>query len=450
MTPIHKLLRKTQSVCPVCLQRVDAGYFLRGEEVWLEKTCPQHGFFEALLWQGEASFQVWQAEPVAQPPRNPEKPVQKGCPYDCGLCGAHRQASCCVLLEVTARCNLACPVCFAAAKGDEAVAQDPGLDVIAGWYDMLLEKGGPFNIQLSGGEPTMRDDLPEILELGTAKGFSFFQLNTNGLRLAQDLPYLTAMARAGLKTVFLQFDSLRPGPTLELRGADLVEIKRAAIEHCAKAGVGVVLVPTVKPGCNEDELWDILRFASEFSPAIRGVHFQPISYFGRYAAPPQPGQHLTVPRLLQLLEIQSGGRVCAAHFSPGWAEHPMCSFHADYELEAGGWRLKRRAAGCCCAQKIARPTSERARRAVALKWSMPNSREAAPDSRYRVDSLDAFLEGNKRRAIAVSGMAFQDAWTLDLQRLQRCHVHVVSPEGVLVPFCAYNLTAQDGSALYRR
>lgn len=55
----------------------------------------------------------------------------------------------------------------------------------------------------------MRDDLPEIVRLGRERGFSFFQLNTNGLRLASEPDYAAALREAGVSCVFLQFDGLR-------------------------------------------------------------------------------------------------------------------------------------------------------------------------------------------------------------------------------------------------
>jgi hypothetical protein len=42
-----------------------------------------------------------------------------------------------------------------------------------------------------------------------------------------------------------------------------------------------------------------------------------------------------------------------------------------------------------------------------------------------------------------------DVWSIDLERLRDCCIHVASPEGALIPFCAYNLTAADGHGLYR-
>ena len=175
------------------------------------------------------------------------KVVSKGCPYDCGICADHKQNTCCVLLEVTERCNLKCPICFASAN-EASFSLDPSLTEIGNWYDMLMDKGGPFNIQLSGGEPTMRDDLDQIIILGREKGFTFFQLNTNGIRIAQDETYLQSLVNAGLSTVFLQFDGFKDSTYEHLRGMSLLSIKKQAIENCKKENIGVVLVPTVKKG----------------------------------------------------------------------------------------------------------------------------------------------------------------------------------------------------------
>ena len=140
--------------------------------VHLIKTCPEHGFFDVLIWEGGADeYLAWGGAAASPEPED-------DCPRSCGLCGNHESAGCCVLLELTHRCDLHCPVCFASAGGEG----DLTIDEVAALYDMLMERGGPYNIQLSGGEPTMRDDLPEIVRLGRERGFSFFQLNTNGLR----------------------------------------------------------------------------------------------------------------------------------------------------------------------------------------------------------------------------------------------------------------------------
>ena len=158
------VIGKTQSVCPVCLNRIPANKVV-GEDgnIYMEKRCFEHGSFRTLIWEGDLeSYHAWAAGDAngkVTPVRAVE--VEKGCPYDCGLCQSHERDGCCVLLELTNRCNLRCPVCFASAG--EQKPKDLTLEEIGKQYDLLMERGGPFNIQLSGGEPTMRDDLPEII-----------------------------------------------------------------------------------------------------------------------------------------------------------------------------------------------------------------------------------------------------------------------------------------------
>lgn len=439
------ILGKTESVCPVCLHVLRAEKKAEADGVYMEKTCPEHGSFRSLLWEGDArSYLQWATKNSAVEAPVEAKPFDRGCPYDCGLCEEHRTKGCCVLLELTQRCNLRCPVCFASAG--ERAADDLPLAEIAKQYDYLMAHGGPFNIQLSGGEPTLRDDLAAIIRLGQEKGFSFFQLNTNGLRLAADPEYAKELKEAGLSTVFLQFDGVTDAVYETLRGRPLLREKERAIEACAAAGLGIVLVPVIAAGVNEDQVGDILRYALERMPAVRGVHFQPMSYFGRCALP-RPEKPVTIPKMLRLMEEQTGGLLHAADFEGGGAENPYCSFHASYRKKADGSLkpLQRKSeSGCCCV------SSDDSRTAVASQWSGEAEEFAADDGLLETSSLDAFLAQARLQTFAVSGMVFQDAWNLDLKRLRRCYICEMDSARGMVPFCAYNLTDTEGRALYRK
>ena len=439
---MSEILSKTESVCPVCLTKLPAERTVGGDgNIYLEKSCPRHGSFSTLIWEGDRdSYLAWAAhdgggrtEPVGA------VPAQRGCPYDCGLCEGHERDGCCVLLELTKRCNLRCPVCFASAgQGDGG---DLPLEEISRQYDLLMERGGPFNIQLSGGEPTLRDDLPAIIRLGREKGFTFFQLNTNGLRLADEDGYADHLAQAGLSTVFLQFDGLDDDICRALRGALLTERKLRAIDRCKAAGLPVVLVPTVAPGVNDHALGDIIRFALGRAPHVRGVHLQPISYFGRCGLD-MPEVRLTIPRVLRELEEQTDGLIRAEHFGGGGAESPYCSFHASYMRSGCGCLrpLPRRQTQSCCVK------SGDARDFVSRQWS---GKAACCDGDPATASLDAFLQQTVENTFTISGMVFQDAWNLDLERLRRCYICEVDTARGMVPFCAYNLTDTNGRALYR-
>ncbi|MCR5088987.1 MAG: radical SAM protein [Oscillospiraceae bacterium] len=439
------IFAQTESVCPVCLRRLPAQLRSEKDGVYMDKSCPDHGAFSALIWEDNVrSYLRWSTENTArEAPKNGKEP-DRGCPYDCGLCREHRTKGCCVLLELTNRCNLHCPVCFASAG--EHSPSDLSIEEIGRQYDYLMAHGGPFNIQLSGGEPTMRDDLPQIIRLGRQKGFIFFQLNTNGLRLAEKPDYAFSLKEAGLNTVFLQFDGVSDSVYETLRGRPLLQEKERAIVNCAAAGLGIVLVPVIAAGVNDSQVGAILRYALGHMPAVRGVHFQPLSYFGRCALP-RPEKPVTIPRMLRLMEEQSDGLFHAADFSGGGAENPYCSFHASYIRRSDGSLkpLRRKSnSGCCCV------TSDDSRQAVAAQWSGETEEFAADGELQETSALDAFLEQTRLSTLVVSGMVFQDAWNLDLNRLRRCYICEMDSEKGMVPFCAYNLTDIEGRALYRK
>lgn len=192
----RRALSATESLCPRCLRRIAAERVAEGDDVYLCKRCPDHGEFKTVIWRGLESYESWGAR-CRTPARPPVcgSAVERGCPFDCGLCPDHRQHTCCVVLDVTERCNLACPVCFASAGASSK--SDPTADEVVSWCRGLLELGGPFNLHLSGGEPTVRPDLPVIIRRVRALGFTYIQLNTNGVRLARDPGYAQELKEAG-------------------------------------------------------------------------------------------------------------------------------------------------------------------------------------------------------------------------------------------------------------
>jgi uncharacterized radical SAM superfamily Fe-S cluster-containing enzyme len=455
-TETGQVLSNTESVCPECLARIPARRIAYGDDVYLCKTCLEHGSFQTIIWRGPPAYADWASPKIPAHPAKPLTPIERGCPFDCGLCADHLQTTCCVLLEVTQRCDLRCAVCFAAA-GDRRAA-DPELAAIERWYRRLLEAGGPYNIQLSGGEPALRDDLPDIISLGRDLGFTFFQLNTNGLRLARDGAYLKRLKEAGLSTVFLQFDGTRGEIHRQLRGRDHLAHKLKVIERCAELNLGVVLVPTLVPGVNTDDIGSLIQLALARFPVVRGVHFQPVSYFGRYPRLPRDADRVTIPEVIRAIETQTNGRIKSASFKPSNAENARCSFHGNFVVMPEGELkpLTQHATSSCCQPSDAAQGSVKAREFVAQHWSAPEASlellPAAPQVIAPQPSLggwDTFLARAKTHVFCISGMAFQDAWNLDLERLRECYIHNISIDGRLIPFCAYNLTDQHGHSLYR-
>lgn len=467
-----KVLSKVESVCPTCLKKVMAQKVEYEDGVYLEKSCEEHGFFKTLIWEGKG-YEDWGGIEKYKTPEILGSEVNKGCPYDCGICSEHRQETCCVLLEITNRCNLKCPICF--ASSNENIKEDISLQRIEEYYDYLMECGGPYNIQLSGGEPTLRDDLEEIIKMGRKKGFTFFQLNTNGIRIAEDENFIKRLVDAGLNTVFLQFDGLDDSAYLKLRGKKLLRTKLKAIENCKKAGVGVVLVPTVMQDVNVDQIGAIINFAIDNMPAIRGVHFQPVSFFGRYENRDDT-YRITIPKMLKEIEKQTDKKMKVENFMEGGAENSYCSFHGNFLVnEDKTLRPLGSKSGCC-----GKPSSaKQSREFVAKQWSgveaccdeptenscccqeesittccceesTTSSCCSQSENTSPTKSLDDFLERFEKYNLAISAMLFQDAWNLDIDRVKQCYIHVVSEDKKLIPFCAYNLTSINNESLYRK
>lgn len=428
---MRKILRHTYSICPVCLKRIPAVHAAYGKEVYLEKTCPEHGDFSAIIWRGLRNMEVWRGDlpPIAEG-------ENENCPHACGLCPEHRQGTCCVLLEVTKRCNLRCSFCFAEGGAGEDISFEAVRDRLH-----ALAVPGKTLVQLSGGEPTVRDDLPQIVAAAKEAGCQYVQLNTNGIRLAENAEYVHTLAKAGLSFVFLQFDGMNDRIYQTLRGRDLLNLKRQAIDNCARHNLGVTLVPTIVPQVNTQDIGNILRFAVSQSPAVRGVHFQPVSYFGRIPEIPSDDRRFTLDELLEAIEDQAGELVPRESLLPSRCDHPLCGFHGDYiVMPDQTLRPLHTAQSSCCTTTSA----DKNRSFIAQKWQRPqdedeNSKNFSQD-KTDITTFDGFLSRIRSHSFTITAMAFQDAGNLDLERLRRCSLHVYD-NGRFIPFCAYYLTS---------
>jgi 7,8-dihydro-6-hydroxymethylpterin dimethyltransferase len=301
--------------------------------------------------------------------------------------------------------------------------------------------------------------LPRIVAMGREAGFDFIQVNTNGLRLARDERFVGDLKAAGLSSVFLQFDGTDDAIYRKLRGRPLLAEKRAAIEICGRHGIGVVLVPTLVPGINDHDIGNILNLAVAHTPVVRSVHFQPVSYFGRFLHPPADADRITLPQLMRLMAAQSDGAFKTSDFSPPGCENSLCSFSASYlVMPDGGVRAVGRAGGTCCSKPVqAAVGAANAIAYVARQWRAPGTcgdpshpdQPDCPSPHQDSMDLDAFIRRARTHLLSVSAMAFQDVWNLDLDRVRDCCIHVMAPDARLVPFCLYNLTSRDGKRLYR-
>ena len=432
----------TDSLCPICLSKLDATIYEESTITYMQKECTEHGVFKTVLWRGKTPMREWIRTKERAYIKNPITPVEKGCPFDCGLCSSHRQHTCTALIEVTTRCNLNCRFCFADAF--DTKSSDPSLAQLRFQFESILKVSGKCNIQLSGGEPTVRDDLAAIIRIGVELGFPFIQVNTNGIRMAKDEDYVKALKDAGLNSIFLQFDGIDDAIYEQLRGKALFDIKCKAIENCRKHGIGVVLVPTIVPRINVDSIGEIVRFGISQTPTVRGVHFQPVSYFGRILEAPKDEDRITLPEVMEQICEQTGHMVSLESMQPPGCENALCSFNGNYLIEEGVLKPITKRSCCSTKSEKAEEGATKAKAFVARSWS--SQKQLNED---KLSDWDKILNTIANNSFCISGMAFQDAWNVNLERIRDCCIHVSTVEGKLIPFCMYNITNMDGKSLYR-
>jgi len=270
------------SICSTCYRKVEAKTVFQDDNVYLLKRCPQHGS-ERVLIADDIDYYRRCREVFIKPPEMPQvynTPVKWGCPYDCGLCTDHEQHSCLTLVEICDYCNLRCPVCYAASGPERQ--QFRTLPQIEKMLDAVVRnEGHPDVVQLSGGEPTMHPDFFTIVDMAKARPIKHLMVNTNGIRIAQEEDFVKRLAdvREDFE-VYLQFDSFDREPLMQLRGADLRRIREDALEKLNRYNISTNLVVTLKKGLNDHEIGKTIDFALQ-QPCIRGVTFQPIQDAGR-------------------------------------------------------------------------------------------------------------------------------------------------------------------------
>ncbi len=271
----------TISLCNECHRQISAKIIFENGNVYLTKRCKVHGFQKVLIATDiEYYKQQRNFNKASEYPRTPHTDTVYGCPFDCGICPDHEQHSCLTLIEVTDRCNLTCPTCYASSSpthGNHRTLEQINMMLDA----IVLSEGEPDVVQISGGEPTIHPEFFQILDLAKSKPIKHLMLNTNGIKIANDLEFTKRLATyMPAFEVYLQFDSFKPAALRKLRGGDLTNIRKKALENLNKFNISTTLVVTLEKGLNDDEIGAIIDFALT-QPSVRGVTFQPTQVSGR-------------------------------------------------------------------------------------------------------------------------------------------------------------------------
>jgi uncharacterized radical SAM superfamily Fe-S cluster-containing enzyme len=464
-----QVIKETKSLCPECLQVLDANIYEEDNKVYITKECPDHGKVIELYWSDYEQYQ--RAETLRSEGtglENPRTKTELGCPYDCGICPEHKSHTGLAIIDITNRCNLTCPVCFANAAAAGYV-YEPTKEQI---FEMLenLKQNKPVKppaLQFSGGEPTIRKDLFELIRKAKELGFHHVEVNTNGLRLAQDVNFAKGLVDAGLSTIYLQFDGLTSDVYKFTRGVDLLDIKMKAIDNCREAGLSIVLVVTLVKGVNDHQIGDIIRFAIENFDIVRCVNVQPVSICGRIAEDEREKMRITIPDFMKSVEEQTEGKIKVNDFYPvptvvpisravaalkdknyvEFTTHPHCGM-ATYVFIEGDDMIPINRYGNVdkfieAMNKVYEDAKKGNKKRAKLrlvgtlrhikfgllrKYLLPILKSGSYDS----------LGDLHRKMLLISAMHFMDPYNFDLERVQRCCIHYAVPDGRIIPFCSMN------------
>lgn len=483
--PLQRGLPKTtQSLCPECTQLLEARIFAEDGKVWIDKTCAEHGYFRDVYY-GDVKLYLkmeeWHfGDGVGL--ANPSVTDATRCPSQCGLCSMHASHTGLANIDLTNRCNLTCPVCFANANASGAL-YEPSFDDVRRMLQALRNERPVAGrvVQFSGGEPTVYPRFLDAVALAKEMGFSHIQAASNGILLA-DLDFAQKSKDAGLSTVYLQFDGCSDDVYRRTRGQALYETKMRVIENCRQTGMKIVLVPTIVRGINDQEIGNIVRTAVENADVTSAITFQPVAFTGRLNRNELAAKRFTQTDVAHQVAEQSGYTdayhdwfplACVTPFSMlilalrgeqtvHLTCHPHCSLgtYLFVNEQTGDVVPITRFVDVGGMLQDIYLLAGKAKKSSFQLWNkikVWNSlqkhfhQEYAPpglDFKKFLQTLQGFtdkklgrngMDGTfTYRTILVSAMHFMDSYNYDVERVKRCVIHYAAPNGLLYPFCAYN------------
>ncbi len=475
------LPHRTTSLCPVCHRRIPAVLFEENGELRMIKKCPEHGVFEDVIMEHAEFYErmkkyarTWGK--LEKFDMGPVKNTGENCPFDCGLCPRHKSHTALLNVVLTNRCNLRCWYCFFYAKEGQPI-YEPSLEQIK----YMLKRGREERpvpataVQFTGGEPTLRNDLVDIIRAARELGYTHVQLNTNGLRFVNEPELLIEVRKAGCNTMYLSFDGV-DGQTNWKNHWEVPYVLEAARKA---GGPGIVLVPTVIRGVNDHQVGDIVNFALNHLDVIRSVNFQPVSLVGMVLKREEIRKYrITTTGVIKRLEEYTNGQIALQDFytvpTPWYLSElieeltgtPQFHLSTHFLCGAGTYIFKGDDGKIVpitrfidvdgffeyiedLVKEMRKARIGKKLKALKLltalkKFVIPENQPKGVDilrmlKRILVfHSYDALGEFHLR-SLFIGIMHFQDLYNYDVQRVERCQIHYAMPDGRIVPFCAFNV-----------
>ena len=454
----------THSTCETCGAIVPAKIVVGKDGVHFQKFCPDHEEEPALVWSNPENYTstlryikpAWIPETFAGDATAP-------CPDGCGFCDRHEQHLCMPIVEITNRCDLACPICINASGGTQAT-RDMSLDDFRVVLNKILEAERQIDVlNLSGGEPLLHPNFlglvdealsrPEIVRLS---------VSTNGLGLLTH-PDLLRELRDRDIVVSLQLDGFDDRIYETLRGRPLLAEKMEIVDKLGECDITTSLTMTAATAVNDDQFEPMLNtlFSNQH---IVSLMIQPLAFTGRAADRKGEIGRLTIPDVIHGLHAAGHPAVKAGDFVPLPCSHPLCFSLAFYlMLEDGGAVSMNKLTDASTlldayANRVIfgldSSEHEQLKDMLYTLWSGPAA--LAPDSQAVLKTMHAILRDlsrstcsgfdprttfrfMERKVKSIFIHAFQDAQTFDLARVRRCCQAYAQSDGRPIPACVRNV-----------
>jgi len=439
----------TLSLCPVCLQRIDAKIIFENDNVFMLKRCPAHGNSKVLIADDIDYYKnIRNYNKPSEYPHSFNTKTHYGCPYDCGLCPDHEQHSCLTVVEITDRCNLTCPTCYAGSS--PTYGRHRTLEEVKKMLDAIVtNEREPDVVQLSGGEPTLHPQFFDILDYAKSLPIKHLMVNTNGIEIAKDFEFTRRLAAYAPEfEIYLQFDSFQNDVLQSMRGADLLKVREQALAHLNELNLSTTLVVTLQKGLNDDEIGKIIEFALQ-QRCVRGVTFQPTQAAGRMENFNSQTDRITLTevrrKILEQTNIFNADDIIPVPCNPD-------ALAMGYALKLGGevFPLTRYINPNDLLDNskntIIYEQDEQLKGKMIELFSTGNSIEGAAD---KLQSLLCCLPQIEAPSLSYDKlfriiiMQFIDAYNFDVRTIKKSCVHIVDKNYKIIPFETMNLFYRD-------
>jgi len=439
----------TISLCPECLKRIDAKIVFEDNNVFMLKRCPEHGNSKVLIADDKEYYKnIRNYNKPSETPYKFNTETHFGCPYDCGLCPDHEQHSCLTVIEITDRCNLSCPTCYAGSSPTHG--RHRTFAEVKMMLDTIVEnEREPDVIQISGGEPTLHPQFFEILDYAKTLPIKHLMVNTNGIEIAKDFEFAKRLSTyAPDFEIYLQFDSFKEMVLMSMRGANLKKIREKAIEHLNALNLSTTLVVTLQKGLNDDEIGKIIEFALE-QKCVRGVTLQPTQIAGRLENFNSQTDRITLTEVRRKILEQT------TIFLPDDIIPVPCNPDAlamGYVLKLEGQYIPLtryiNPADLLDSGKntIVYEQDEGLHQKMSEIFSTGTSTDKASEKLHSLLCCLPFVEAPNlgyNNLFRVIIMQFIDAYNFDVRAIKKSCVHIVNKDNKIIPFETMNLFYRD-------